>query len=85
MTQSTPPAKWSHIEGLTPIDADPLGEDPHNRDATGEPGSLCLGCWCYSCGGRTDQPRIRRGDTRTGTEIAALGPESPDSHRWCYE
>lgn len=68
-------AQWKHSDKVTERDrAEGDDEDHHNRD--GE--KACFGCWCYSCGGRTDLPRIRRGDDRTDLE-------DPDSHRWCFE
>jgi hypothetical protein len=47
----------------------------HERGAAGGP---CFGCWCYSCGGRTDRPRIEH-----APEIERH-PGDP-SHRWCFE
>lgn len=79
-----PVAQWEHDPARTPE-----AETAENKLVMAELGlswadlhtpsrGRCLGCWCYSCGGRTDRPRDRRGDTRTGLA-------EPDSHRWCYE
>lgn len=66
--------QWKHNDRITERDrVEGDDEDHHDRD-----GETCFGCWCYSCGGRTDLPRIRRSDDRTDLD-------DPDSHRWCYE
>lgn len=55
---------------LDPSDPGALAD--HNTN----PDQICFGCWCYSCGGRTDEPRIERDDD----------PHAGDpNHRWCFE
>lgn len=82
-TTTTPePAQWAHIpEMARPADIDrEAWAEIHRTD-----GGACFACWCYSCGGRTDRPRIRIRDDRTDAELARIGSDSPDSHRWCFE
>lgn len=64
-------------ERLVMVELDLTWADLHTPAPNAATGR-CMGCWCYGCGGRTDQPRQRRGDTRTNLA-------EPDSHRWCFE
>lgn len=69
--------QWQHIPGLTARDADPTASEADTHNLT--PGATCFGCWCYACGGRTDQPRLRE----HGNQSPDL--PDPDNHRWCFE
>lgn len=57
-----------HLADHQPVDAE---EQPGDHAASGP----CFTCWCYSCGGRTDQPRVERADDRH---------RGDGSHRWCF-
>jgi hypothetical protein len=59
----------AHLDDHESLDADDL---PENHSTPGP----CFSCWCYSCGGRTDRPRIERTNDRHPGDA---------SHRWCFE
>jgi hypothetical protein len=71
-----PATTMPHLEDHEPTeDETSHAEDGYNPEHVTS-GGPCFMCWCYSCGGRTDRPRIERQDD--------THPGDP-SHRWCFE